>query len=71
MTKKRAQTAKKAPKKENEELEVDVWSTPCLICDSLDRCGVGQQVSPISCSNINHWILLKGLPPKKQMNPED
>ncbi|MHA2271556.1 MAG: hypothetical protein ACXACI_06820 [Candidatus Hodarchaeales archaeon] len=69
MPKKRSKTSKKPSKKEMEKLEGDVWSTPCLICDSLDRCGVGQQISPISCSNINHWILLKGLPPERHETP--
>ncbi|MFQ5978232.1 MAG: hypothetical protein ACE5OZ_08900 [Candidatus Heimdallarchaeota archaeon] len=71
MPKKRSQASRKTSKKTKEEVEGEIWATPCLICDSLDRCGVGQQVSPISCSNINHWILLKGLPPEQELKPEN
>lgn len=70
MPKKRSRTSKKTAKMAKEELEGDIWSTPCLICDSLDRCGVGQQISPITCSNVNHWILLKGLPLEKEIESE-
>jgi len=71
MTRKRSRASKKAPKKVEKNSEGDLWSTPCLICDSLDRCGVGQQISPISCAEINHWILLKGRPAEEKSDLKD
>ncbi|MHA2330635.1 MAG: hypothetical protein ACXAEU_01290 [Candidatus Hodarchaeales archaeon] len=32
---------------------------PCFICDILDRCGVGQEHSPIDCKNFNSWLKQK------------
>ncbi len=69
MVKKRVKIAKKNNLKSKNKDQIDVWSTPCLVCESLDRCGVGQQISPISCSNINHWILQRGIPIQKEDSP--
>ncbi|MHA1409003.1 MAG: helix-turn-helix transcriptional regulator [Candidatus Odinarchaeia archaeon] len=29
---------------------------PCFICKDLNRCGIGQQISPIYCKKQNEWI---------------
>ncbi|MHA1995402.1 MAG: hypothetical protein ACW97Z_12740 [Candidatus Hodarchaeales archaeon] len=34
------------------------WNSPCLICDHLERCGVGQEFNPIGCPWLNNYIAL-------------
>ena len=34
------------------------WDCPCLICDHLERCGIGQEFNPIGCPWMNHFITL-------------
>ena len=32
------------------------WTCPCMICDHLERCGIGQDFNPIGCPRMNHYI---------------
>ena len=34
------------------------WDCPCMICDHLERCGIGQEFNPIGCPWMNHYISL-------------
>jgi len=34
------------------------WTCPCMICDHLERCGIGQDFNPIGCPWMNHYISL-------------
>ncbi|MHA1976795.1 MAG: hypothetical protein ACW98I_07860 [Candidatus Hodarchaeales archaeon] len=34
------------------------WDSPCLICDHLERCGVGQEFNPIGCPWLNNYLVL-------------
>ncbi|MFW9995382.1 MAG: hypothetical protein ACFFD4_25320 [Candidatus Odinarchaeota archaeon] len=53
-------TTKKTGKdaKTNEDIDMLI-KIPCFICDILDRCGVGQEHSPIECGNFNKWLKQK------------
>ena len=32
------------------------WDVPCIICDHLERCGIGQEFNPIGCPWFNHFL---------------
>ena len=34
------------------------WNVPCMICDHLERCGIGQEFNPIGCPWLNNFITL-------------
>ncbi len=44
--------------KENYPELSEPWDTPCMICDHLEKCNIGQDFNPIGCSWINHYISL-------------
>ncbi|MHA1167779.1 MAG: hypothetical protein ACTSP4_03700 [Candidatus Hodarchaeales archaeon] len=47
----------KEPSETTKDNDYEILITiPCFICDILDRCGVGQEHSPIECVNLNHWL---------------
>ncbi|MFX0052586.1 MAG: hypothetical protein ACFFAJ_17650 [Candidatus Hodarchaeota archaeon] len=35
------------------------WDTPCMICDHLLRCGIGQEFNPIGCPWLNYYLVSK------------
>lgn len=47
---------KKAAKTKNNDDHNILITVPCFTCDILDRCGVGQEHSPIECTNLNQWL---------------
>ncbi|MHA1941030.1 MAG: hypothetical protein ACXACP_07680 [Candidatus Hodarchaeales archaeon] len=32
------------------------WNVPCMICDHLERCGIGQEFNPVGCPWLNNFI---------------
>lgn len=53
------------------ELE-KTWG-PCLVCDLLERCGIGQQNNPINCRTYNSWLakIIHGENPEEEDLPSD
>ncbi|MFX0123512.1 MAG: hypothetical protein ACFFAE_07705 [Candidatus Hodarchaeota archaeon] len=35
------------------------WDTPCMICEHLEKCNIGQDFNPIGCPWLNHYIMLQ------------
>lgn len=35
------------------------FDIPCIICDFLEKCNVGQEFNPIGCPWINHYLSIK------------
>ena len=33
-----------------------LFSIPCFICPNLDRCGIGQEHTPLECPELSHWV---------------
>ncbi len=41
----------------NEILLDEDWNdVPCLICPVLEKCGLNQEINPVTCSKMNMWL---------------
>ncbi|MFX0016901.1 MAG: hypothetical protein ACFFB2_19615 [Promethearchaeota archaeon] len=38
------------------------WDIPCMICEHLEKCSIGQEFNPIGCPWLNHYLAM-------QLNP--
>lgn len=45
-----------AKTKLNSKKSLETWHMPCFQCISLFQCGVGQEINPLYCDNLNEWL---------------
>ena len=49
-------------------VEVDsILDVPCFLCEDIDRCVNGTEISPITCDKLSRWPLSYGKPSQKEL----
>ncbi len=59
---------------DNVQISEVMWSTlnqcPCFTCEHLSRCGPSQIISPNSCANLDHWLIVSVVENNGKETPE-
>ena len=49
-------------------VEVDsILDVPCFLCEDIDRCVNGTEISPSTCDKLSRWLLSYGKPSQKEL----